>query len=166
MARLNSPVMLQIRAIVMLYGATLLAAVIGGIGSASAGEFYQQLTLPAIAPPSWVFGPVWTVLYIAMATAAYLVWRSNVENRTRPVLALFLLHLVLNALWSWLFFAWRTGLGATIGVLLLFVMVLWLTVRFRYYSNVAMALMVPYLAWVGFASILTISIWRMNPEWL
>lgn len=156
----------SIWAAITLYGATLLAAVLGGIGSASAGAFYQQLNLPQFAPPSWIFGPVWTVLYIAMASAAYLVWRSQVEARTRPVLALFLIHLVVNALWSWLFFAWRSGLWATVGVIILLGLVVWLAARFRHYSRMAMLLMIPYALWVGFATILTISIWQMNPALL
>lgn len=156
----------RIWAVVILYGATLLTALVGGIGSASAGVFYQQLTLPAFAPPSWVFGPAWTLLYLAMATAAFLVWRSQVEARTRPVLVLFFFHLVVNALWSWLFFAWRSGLWATIGVVILLVLVIWLAARFRHYSQVAMLLMLPYALWVGFATVLTITIWRMNPALL
>ena len=154
------------RAALVFYGATLLAAVLGGYGSASSGQFYQQLTLPAFAPPSWVFSPVWTALYLSMATAALLVWRSKPQDQTPPVLAVFLIHLIANALWSWLFFAWQTGLGATVGVLILLGMVLWLTLRFRHYSQLAMLLMVPYVAWVSFATLLTISIWRLNPQLL
>lgn len=156
----------QWRAILVLYGATFIAAALGSVGSASAGDFYQQLNLPAFAPPGWVFGPAWTFLYIAMATAAFLVWRSQAEVRTRPVLALFLIHLAVNSLWSWLFFAWRTGLGATIGVIILLILVVWLARRFRYFSRVAMWLMVPYALWVAFATVLTISVWRLNPGML
>lgn len=154
------------RAALVLYGATLLAAVVGAFGSSSSAQFYQQLTLPGFAPPSWVFSPVWTALYLSMATAALLVWRSKMAYRTRPVLSLYLIHLVVNALWSWLFFAWQTGIGATLGVLLLLAMVLGLTLKFRHYSQVAMWLMLPYVAWVSFATLLTISIWRMNPQLL
>lgn len=157
---------LRLRALVILYGATLVAAVIGSFGSMSSTEFYQQLTLPGFAPPSSVFGPVWSLLYFLMATAAFLVWRSDFESRTRPVLTLYLIHLVINALWSWLFFAWQTGLGATVGVLVLLGMVVWLTLRFRYYSKAAMLLMVPYVLWVGYATLLTISIWQLNPQLL
>ena len=155
---------LRLRALLILYGATLLAAIIGSVGSTSSTEFYQQLTLPGFAPPSAVFGPVWSLLYFLMATAAFLVWRSSFESRTRPVLTLYLIHLVVNALWSWLFFAWQTGLGATIGVLMLLGMVIWLTLRFRYYSKAAMLLMVPYGLWVAYATLLTISIWQLNPQ--
>lgn len=157
---------LRLRALVILYGATLVAAVIGSFGSMSSTEFYQQLMLPGFAPPSSVFGPVWSLLYFLMATAAFLVWRSDFESRTRPVLTLYLIHLVINALWSWLFFAWQTGLGATVGVLVLLGMVVWLTLRFRYYSKAAMLLMVPYVLWVGYATLLTISIWQLNPQLL
>ena len=156
----------QVLAAVVLLGLTFIAAAIGGVGSASAGSFYQQLNLPAFAPPAWVFGPVWSALYIMMGVAAFLVWRSRTLDSTRPVLTLYVLHLVVNALWSWLFFAWRSGLWASIGVVLLLALVVWVTLRFRYFSRIAALLMVPYLAWVSFAALLTITIWQMNPAQL
>lgn len=156
----------QAIAAVLLLGLTFIAAAIGGLGSASAGSFYQQITQPAFAPPSWVFGPVWSLLYLAMGVAAFLVWRSAPIEKTRPVLALYIIHLGVNALWSWLFFAWRSGLWASVGVVILLALVVWVTLRFRYFSNIAALLMVPYLAWVSFATLLTITIWQMNPDLL
>ena len=93
-----------------------LAGAVGGIASLDAREFYGALTRPGWAPPGWVFGPVWTTLYVLMGIAAWLVWKaqpatpdSNASRRRG--LALFVVQLVLNALWTWLFFAWRQGHG-------------------------------------------------------
>ncbi|MCC5880622.1 MAG: tryptophan-rich sensory protein [Idiomarina sp.] len=156
----------QVIGAVILLGLTFIAAAIGGIGSASAGSFYQQITQPDFAPPAWVFGPVWSVLYLMMGVAAFLVWRSAPLEKTRPVLTLYVIHLGVNALWSWLFFAWRSGLWASVGVVVLLALIIWVTLRFRHFSNVAALMMLPYLAWVSFATLLTITIWQMNPGYL
>ena len=104
---------------------SLAAGGIGGIASSNAGEFYGALERPAWAPPGWLFGPVWTVLYILMGLAAWLVWRER-EGRAaarKRGLALFVVQLVLNALWTWLFFHWRDGAWAFLELV-----VLWLVV--------------------------------------
>ena len=85
------------------------AAAAGGFASASAGDFYRQLVRPEWAPPAWLFGPAWTVLYLLMAVAAWLVWRDGGFRRRGVALTLFLVQLAINALWTWLFFVWRLG---------------------------------------------------------
>ena len=82
---------------------------IGAIGSFQAQSFYGELVQPSWAPPSWLFGPVWTTLYTLMGIAAWLVWRNGGFGAQRKALTLYLVQLVVNALWSWIFFAWRLG---------------------------------------------------------
>jgi translocator protein len=156
----------QVMGAVLLLALTFLAAALGSLGSINAGDFYQQLEQPSWAPPAWLFGPVWTVLYCMMAAAAFLVWRSRPLAQTSPVLGLYVFHLALNVLWTWLFFVWQSGLWAFIEILLLLALIIWLVLRFRHYSKVAAALLLPYLAWVAFASLLSLTLWRMNPALL
>ncbi|RRQ22045.1 TspO/MBR family protein [Thiohalobacter thiocyanaticus] len=142
-------------------GISYLAAGVGAIASVDAGGFYAQLARPDWAPPGWVFGPVWTLLYGLMGVAAWLVWRST--DRTRPVLTLFLIQLAVNALWSWLFFAWHLGGAALANILLLWPLILLTTLGFWRVRPLAGMLLLPYLTWVGFAALLNFAVWRLNP---
>lgn len=144
------------------FAVTAAAAAAGSAASIGAAGFYQELERPSWAPPSGVFGPVWTVLYIGMAVAAWLIWRER-HPRGKAALAAYLIQLALNALWSWLFFAWRNGAGAFVEGVLLWAAVLLTTLLFARIRKPAALLMVPYLLWVTFASFLTFSIWRLNP---
>jgi tryptophan-rich sensory protein len=146
--------------------ATLAAGGVGGIASARAPEFYAQLARPSWAPPSWVFGPVWTTLFILMGIAAWLVWRERGWSGARGALTLFIVQLAFNALWSWLFFAWRRGALAFAEVVLLAVLIAATMIAFARVRRLAAALLAPYLLWVLFASALTFSIWRRNPQLL
>jgi benzodiazapine receptor len=146
--------------------ATLAAGAVGGIASRSAPDFYAQLSKPAWAPPASLFGPVWTTLYILMGIAAWLVWRERGWSGARGALTLFIIQLALNALWSWLFFAWRRGGMAFAEVVVLAVMIVATVVAFARVRTVSAALMAPYLAWVLFASALTWSVWQQNPQLL
>lgn len=137
------------------------AAGVGALASADAAEFYAQLQKPAWAPPAWVFGPVWSILYALMGVAAWLVWRS--PGPARGALVLFAAQLAANALWSWLFFAWRLGALAAIEVLVLLALILATVVAFRRRSRLAALLLLPYLLWVAFASLLTWWVWQRNP---
>lgn len=142
---------------------TYLAAAIGSIGSLNAPQFYRELVLPSWAPPGWLFGPVWTALYTMMAIAAWLVWRSGAFSATARALQFFGAHLIVNALWSWLFFAWYQGAAAFINILILWLMIV-ITMRlFWRHSRLASALLLPYLLWVSFATVLNWSIWQLNP---
>ncbi|WP_221048529.1 TspO/MBR family protein [Methylogaea oryzae] len=137
------------------------AGAVGAIASVDAAGFYAQLIKPSWAPPAAVFAPVWSALYFLMGISAWLVWRSPSQNRA--ALALFGAQLVANALWSWLFFAWHQGAFACAEVLLLLALIL-LTLRaFWQCSRLAAILLVPYLLWVSFASVLTWSVWQSNP---
>jgi translocator protein len=142
------------------------AAAIGGVASADAPEFYRQLVRPAWAPPGWVFGPVWTVLYGMMGVAAWIVWRDRGSAGAWGALVLFLIQLAANALWSWLFFAWRLGGAAFFEVLLLWALIAATIVAFWQVKRMAALLLVPYLGWVTFAAALTYAIWQLNPQLL
>ena len=140
------------------------AAAVGAAASVDAPSFYAQLSKPAWAPPAGVFGPVWTVLYALMGVAAWLVWRS--PGPKRAALTLFGAQLAANALWSWLFFAWHRGALAAVEILVLLALIVAMIVAFWRISRLAALLMVPYLLWVSFASVLTWAVWRSNPTLL
>lgn len=142
---------------------TFAAAAIGGVASANAGIFYQQLVRPYWAPPAWLFGPVWTALYSLIGVAAWLVWRAHGFRRAGIALVLFVVQLAANALWTWLFFAWQQGGLASAEILLLWGLVVATVVAFSRLHSLAAALLLPYLLWVTFACALTLSIWKLNP---
>lgn len=125
------------------------------------GEWYAALAKPAWTPPSWVFGPVWTLLYVLMGVAAWLVWDRH-RNAARGALTLFVLQLIVNAAWSWLFFGLRSPAVAFAGIVLLWALILATVIAFRRLRPPAAALLLPYLAWVTFAAALNFAIWRLN----
>jgi benzodiazapine receptor len=139
------------------------AAAIGAVASANAGDFYRQLERPSWAPPGWLFGPVWTALYTLQGISAWLVWREAHPGRQRA-LALFLAQLAVNALWSWLFFAWRLGALSFAEVVLLLILIGATIAPFWRIQKLAAALLLPYFAWVAFATALTYAIWQANPQ--
>jgi tryptophan-rich sensory protein len=141
--------------------AAFAAAAVGAVASVDAASFYAQLSKPSWAPPAWVFGPVWSVLYALMAVAAWLVWRSPGPRGT--ALGLFGVQLVANALWSWLFFAWHRGALAAVEILVLLALIVATVAAFWRASRLAGLLLVPYLLWVSFASVLMWTVWRGNP---
>jgi tryptophan-rich sensory protein len=143
---------------------TFAASAVGAAASAQAKSFYGELTLPVWAPPSWLFGPVWTVLYASMAVAAWLVWRQGGFGANYLPLTLFLVQLGLNALWTWLFFAWKAGAWAFVDIVSLWALIIATIVTFWRRSPLAGALLIPYLLWVSFAAVLSYSIWQQNPE--
>ena len=146
-------------ALLLCYGA---AAVGGLLGAGAGGGWYADLAKPAWTPPSWVFGPVWSVLYGMMAVAAWLVWRQRPRRRGAAPLAAFAAQLAFNAAWSPLFFGLhRPGIAFADIVLLWLALVatVWLFLRRRALAGL---LLVPYLLWVSFAAALNCAIWRLN----
>jgi translocator protein len=137
-----------------------------GIGSMlttpSIGGWYAALARPAWTPPNWVFGPVWSLLYLAMAVAAWLVWRRAGFSGSGLALTLFAAQLAVNVCWSAIFFgAHRPGL-AFAEIILLWFLILATMFAFRPLSRAAVWLMAPNLLWVAFAATLNFSIWRLN----
>ena len=145
---------------------TAAAAAIGAIASIDAAGFYLRLERPSWAPPSWLFGPVWTVLYLLMAIAAWLIWRKRETRSVGLPMALFVAQLAANAVWSWLFFAWHRGALALADIVVLILLVAATAFAFGRVSRAAGVLMIPYLVWVGFAGLLNFSVWRANPALL
>ena len=142
------------------------AGAVGAIPSIDAPGFYTQLQKPAWAPPPGLFGPVWTVLYLLMGIAAWLVWCTRETRSVGIPLTLFLAQLVANALWSWLFFAWRRGAGSFADIVVLLLLVAATMAAFVRVRPLAAVCMVPYLAWVAFAGVLNFWVWRTNPTLL
>ena len=143
---------------------TFAAAALGAIASVDAAAFYAELIKPSWAPPASVFGPVWSILYLLMGIAVWLVWRD--PQATKQALGLFIIQLSINALWSWLFFVWHLGAWSFVGVLLLLLLIVATFFSFWKISRMAVVLMIPYLLWVGFAAVLTWTIWQSNPMFL
>lgn len=141
-------------------------AALGGLASVEAASFYLSLVRPAWAPPAWLFGPAWAVLYTLMALAAWLVWRRAGFRAGRSALVLFTLQLLPNAAWSWLFFVVHTGRYSTLDITLLWLLIAATLVAFARIERRAALLLVPYLAWVSFAFALNVAVWRLNPTLL
>ena len=151
-------------ALVVFIVACFSAALIGSIFTASSiPVWYENLLKPSFSPPNWLFGPVWTVLYLLMAVAGWLVWQQRGRNPTIALpLALFGIQLVLNTLWSVLFFGLQAPGTALVEIIVLWAAILATLLSFRQVSKGAGWLLVPYLAWVSFAAVLNFEIWRLN----
>lgn len=140
-----------------------IVAAVGAWASVEASAFYAQLARPSWAPPGWLFGPAWTFLYLLMGVSAWLVWVARGFSGALSALSLFIVQLAVNAIWSWLFFAWHKGSLALLDVLVLWSLIV-VTIRsFWPIHRLAAVLLMPYLAWVTFASVLTFTIVRLNP---
>jgi benzodiazapine receptor len=161
---LSLPLKKQIMGLVGWLVVTFTASVIGAVASIQAKSFYSQLAQPNWAPPPGIFGPVWTALYALMGIAAWLVWRSGGFRPNKQALTLFLLQLALNALWSWLFFAWHSGVLALADILVLWILIVATLVSFWRVRPIAGVLLFPYLLWVSFAFALNFSLWQLNPQ--
>lgn len=142
---------------------TLAAGFVGSlVTNPSIPGWYASLQKPAWTPPNWLFGPVWTLLYLMMAVAAWLVWRERGFGGARLALALFAAQLVLNALWSILFFGLRSPGAALVEIALLWAAILATAAAFWRVTHPAGWLLVPYLWWVTYAAFLNYAIWRRN----
>lgn len=144
-------------------GATLVAAALGSAATASSVRtWYAELNKPSWNPPRWIFGPVWTTLYLMMAVAAWRVWRHHENPGVRSALGWFFAQLALNALWSFLFFGLRRPDLAFAEILALFGCLVIVQCKFWRIDRVAGVLWLPYVFWVGFAAALNAAIWWLN----
>jgi tryptophan-rich sensory protein len=139
------------------------AAGLGGlVTTPQIPNWYADLAKPNWTPPGWIFGPVWSCLYLMMAVAAWLVWRQHGFAGAKLPLTLFAIQLALNSLWSVLFFGLQNPGAAAVEIILLWVAILATLIAFWKRSRWAGGLLLPYLAWVSFAAVLNVAIWRMN----
>ena len=128
----------------------------------SVKTWYPGLLKPAGTPPSWLFGPVWSVLYLLMATAAWLVWQQDRGHDVRLPLALFFFQLLLNVAWSFIFFGLQRPGLALVEILILLLAIALTAISFSKHSRYAFWLLMPYLGWVAYATYLNFGLWRLN----
>ncbi|MFH1439952.1 MAG: TspO/MBR family protein [Candidatus Woesearchaeota archaeon] len=137
-----------------------LASAIGGLFTASSvSTWYVELSKPSFNPPSWIFGPVWTILYLLMGISLYLVW---IKKYDKPAFIVFGVQLVLNALWSILFFGIKSPFFAFIEIILLWLAILITILYFYKINKISAYLLIPYMLWVTFAAVLNFAIFILN----
>ncbi|HPG00871.1 MAG TPA: tryptophan-rich sensory protein [Kiritimatiellia bacterium] len=139
------------------------AGALGSLFTASAvPTWYAGLVKPAWNPPAWVFGPVWTLLYLMMAVAAWMIWRQAPSTSRSQALRWFMLQLLLNAMWSPAFFGCHSPVAGLVIIMVLWLAIVMTVVLFWKASRVAGVLLLPYLAWVSFATALNFAVWKLN----
>jgi len=139
-------------------------ATAGFFTATGAGSWYQTIQKPTWNPPGWIFGPVWTTLYIMMGIALFLVWKSGAaEGLKKTAITLFAIQLVLNFFWSFIFFKMEQPGWAFAEIIAMWVFILLTIFAFAKVNTTAAWLLVPYISWVSFASILNYTIWKLNP---
>ncbi len=143
-------------------GCVAVGLVSGLLTRAEISGWYATLAKPSFNPPNWIFGPVWTALYILMGVAAWLVWQEPVSRLRTLALVCFAVQLALNFLWSLIFFRWHSIGGALAEIAVLWLAIVLTHVLFFHVHPLAGELILPYLAWVSFASVLNAAIFRLN----
>jgi benzodiazapine receptor len=144
---------------------TFTAAGIGSLGMAGddTWQWYERLNKPFFQPPDWLFGPVWTVLYILMAVAVFLVWQKGFDKKAvRVAMSFFAIQLALNAFWTIIFFGLGSILEALVEIVVLWAAIVVTTIQFKKASTAASILMLPYLVWVSFAVLLNAFLYILN----
>lgn len=156
--------MKEIYKLITSIGICLSAGLVGSIFTIkSITTWYALLNRPAFAPPNWLFGPVWTILYVLMGISLFLVWqKSPSDKKVGRSLILFFVHLIFNAAWSIVFFGLHQILLALLVILFLWLLIVAVIFNFYKISKAAAYLLVPYLYWVTFASVLNYSFWLLN----
>ena len=140
------------------------AGLIGSLFTTAAiPTWYAGLQKPFFTPPNWLFAPAWITLYILMAVAVFLIWRKGLDQKgVRFALIIFLIQLVLNTLWSIVFFGLESPLYGIIVIIALWIAILLTMIKFFKLSTIAGALLTPYIGWVSFAAVLNVAIWMLN----
>ena len=141
-----------------------LPAAIGGLAtSSSVNGWFTEINKPSWNPPGWIFGPVWSTLYLMMAVSTWLVWKNSGWDKSKIALGWFAFHLVLNTLWSLIFFGLQQPGWALVEIVVLWISIMVSIWLFSRHSKLAAGLLVPYLLWVTFATFLNYTIWSLNP---
>jgi len=125
-------------------------------------NWYATLNKPSFNPPNWLFGPVWTTLYVLMGISVYLIWKQPVSKERNKALQLFILQFILNFCWSFIFFGLHATGWALIEMITLWILILLSILYFAKHSKTAAWLLVPYISWVSFALLLNAAIWKLN----
>ena len=154
---------IPIKIFIAVVGTVAIGSASGLVTADAIDTWYAGINKPSFNPPNWIFGPVWTLLYILMGVAAGLVWSSTAEASVkRRALAVYILQLGLNALWSFLFFGLRSPQLALAEIVLLWIAIVWCMRLFEPIHRTSAYLLVPYLLWVSFASVLNGAIVWLN----
>ncbi len=152
--------------IIPLLGFLLLTFVAAFIGSSfttpNIASWYSTLAKPSFAPPNWLFAPVWTILYILMAIAAFLIYQKREHFQAKSALIFYFVQLILNSLWSIIFFGMHNPQLAFFEIIVLWIFILVTLIKFYKIHRTAGLLFIPYLLWVSFASFLNLFIWLLN----
>ena len=139
---------------------TFLASSIGGFVTSSFKEpWYSEIILPTFNPPSWIFGPVWTTLYIFMSVAAWIVWNKTLDKKN---LQIYYVHIFFNAIWSVIFFGFHQIFVALIDLGIILIFIIWLMKIYYKISKISFVLMIPYLLWSSYALVLNTTIFYLN----
>ena len=159
---------ISVKSPVTLLAFVLASIVAGSIGSlvtiTAPGSWYSLLVKPVFQPPNWIFGPMWTLLFILMGIAAYLVWERGIDTpEVRFALSVFCIQFVFNILWSFLFFGMQSPLLGLLDIIILWWLILATIMTFYRVRKSAAYFLIPYLAWVSFATVLNATIMLLNP---
>ena len=141
-----------------------MAGIIGSIFTTPAiPTWYANINKPTFRPPNWVFAPVWTTLFLLMGIALFLIWEKGLKRKdVKIAFSVFIFHLLLNTLWSILFFGLKSPFAAFIEIIFLWIFILISIILFFRISKIAAYLLIPYILWVSFASVLNFAIWQLN----
>jgi tryptophan-rich sensory protein len=156
--------MMKIIKLIVSVAVCELAGVVGALFTTSQiPTWYAALNKPSFNPPNWLFGPVWTLLYLLMGVAAYTIWQQGFDHSSvKRALAVFLVQLVLNVLWSFVFFGLESVLGGLVVIILLWSAIFLTISLFLRQSRMAGWLLIPYIVWVTFATVLNAAIFALN----
>lgn len=159
---------INIKEIGRLAASIVIVFIAGAIGTVATlsqiPTWYATLAKPVWAPPNWLFGPVWTTLYVLIGIALFLVWREGTDRRdVRAALGIFAVQLVLNILWSVVFFSYHSLLGGFIVIFILWIAILANIIAFYIISKPAGLILIPYIVWVSIASYLNYTVYILNP---
>ena len=141
-----------------------LAGVVGTIFRMdSIPTWYAALNKPLFAPPDWLFGPVWIMLYLMTGISLFIIWKEDLKNReVKTAFLIFILQLIISVIWSFVFFGIQSITGGLILIIILWLMVILAIIRFKSISRTAVILLIPYLLWVSYITLLNFSIYKLN----
>ena len=160
----QKPLSRVFKILVMIVTTVVVGTISGLVTQESVDTWYPTIAKPSFNPPNWIFAPVWSTLYVLMGIAAGLVWHEmdRQKETVKKALLFFAIQLVLNALWSYIFFGLHNPFLALIEIILLWLMIYETFVQFNKVNKIAGYLFIPYILWVTFALVLNASIWWLN----